>query len=468
MPRPLKSVSPDTLGGKIRAARQALRLSLSEVAGEKYSTSLVSQIERNKIEPSEESLKYLADRLNLQLDELVVLAQLHRDSEAEALRYNHYEEIRAQASRLLESNRPRRALELLKDLLVTHVPSLLRWRMVALRGQCYFQIREFLRAQQDFLTAITILPDPFPNEYHMELVLLRLHLAAASRELGQYEEAYTRYQDALVMMNTVTPLRFIAETHWGISLVLYEQGLQLTQEPQFLGAGDLRAGAEQSEAFKPTMKRALRHAENARTLYNSIEETLRTALLSCQIALIEQSLGNLDGAREQLQLVLEEWEPAIEDAQGNRPLAVAEKIRRYNLKERTNVVSAAACYLASVEHEAKDCDKALMYIDKALAAAENSYILRRADAYMTKGQILAGHNDEQATEAFRSALQELEKTDRLGAKMRVHRMLGAHLIRIGQVKEGEKELDEVFRIARIPPRNKAMPDDTDKNEIFLN
>ena len=62
MPRPLKNVSPDTLGGRIRAARQTLHLSLSEVAGQEYSTSLISQIERNKIEPSAGSLKYLAER----------------------------------------------------------------------------------------------------------------------------------------------------------------------------------------------------------------------------------------------------------------------------------------------------------------------------------------------------------------------------------------------------------------------
>ena len=81
MPRPLKNVSPDTLGGRIRAARQTLHLSLSEVAGQEYSTSLISQIERNKIEPSAGSLKYLAERLHLPLNELTVLAQQHRETE---------------------------------------------------------------------------------------------------------------------------------------------------------------------------------------------------------------------------------------------------------------------------------------------------------------------------------------------------------------------------------------------------
>ena len=80
MPRPLKTVPADTLGGAIRAARQRLHLSLSQVAGEAYSTSLISQIERNKIEPSAESLKYLAKQLNLSLEDLTVLAQQRRGS----------------------------------------------------------------------------------------------------------------------------------------------------------------------------------------------------------------------------------------------------------------------------------------------------------------------------------------------------------------------------------------------------
>jgi len=80
MPRPLKPVSPNTLGGVIRSARQKQRLSLAQVAGDKYSTSLISQIERNRIEPSLESLAYLAERLNLPLDGLMTLAQQSRET----------------------------------------------------------------------------------------------------------------------------------------------------------------------------------------------------------------------------------------------------------------------------------------------------------------------------------------------------------------------------------------------------
>src|SRR6184192_2525819 len=116
MPRPSKRVSPNTLGGVIRTARQSQHLSLVQVAGEKYSTSLISQIERNRIDPSVESLQYLSERLNLPFNELMVLAQQYRETATEESTFKSFDDRRVQASQLLVDNRPRRALEQLQDL----------------------------------------------------------------------------------------------------------------------------------------------------------------------------------------------------------------------------------------------------------------------------------------------------------------------------------------------------------------
>jgi len=455
MPRPLKVVSPDTLGGRIRAARQAQGLSLAGVAAGEYSTSLISQIERNKIEPSAESLKYLASRLHLPLEELAHLAQQHRDTEAETQQYQKIEEKRILAAQLLETNHPLRALEQLQDLPLTHLSVTLRWRISALRGQCYFAMREFLAAQQEFRSAFSILPDYIPSDQYMEALLLRLHLAASSRELGQYEMAYEQFQDARLYMNTTTPLRYVAEAHWGTSLVLYEQAYKLWNEAE----NGNRQDQEAKKAFLSLMQQSLSFAENACTLYNSISELSRSALMNCQIALIEQAIENLDAARTRLLKVLSEWSPTLDESEQVRPAGIAEKIRRYSRKERANIVSAAACYLASVEFDAQNCKTALEYIDIALEAGEASYILRRADAYMTRGQILAAGNNPEAIDAFRQALAQLERTDRLGAKIRVHRMLGAYLIKLGNDREGNAELDKALRLANVPSQYQATTDE---------
>src|SRR5579859_6673962 len=125
MPRPPKHVPPDTLGGRLRAARENLHLSLANVAADRYSTSLISQIERNRVEPSYESLQFLAEQLQLPFDELLALSQQHKESEAEARQYQQYEDVHHESSRLLASRFVRKALEPLIPLNVQQVPTTL-------------------------------------------------------------------------------------------------------------------------------------------------------------------------------------------------------------------------------------------------------------------------------------------------------------------------------------------------------
>lgn len=453
-------VSPDTLGGRIRAARQAQGLSLADVAGKHYSTSLISQIERNKIEPSADSLKYLAEQLHLPLEELSHLAQQHRENEAESHQYRKIEEKRVLANQLLDTKHPRRALEQLQNLPMHNAPVALRWRISALKGQCYFNMRDFLTAQQEFHEASAILPEYVPAEQHMEALLLRLHLAASSRELGQYETALEQFQEAGAHMDEGTPLRLVAEVQWGISLVLYELAYKRWNEAENDGQQDQRE--ERKELLK-LMQQSLDYADKACTMYTTINELSRSALMNCQIALIEQGMKNLDAARLRLQKVLDDWLPTWRVDTQDKSQAIAEKIKRYSPKERANIVSAAACYLASIELEAEQCTAALEYVDLALEAAQDSYIVRRADAYMTKGQILAAGNKPEAVVAFRQALAELEHTHREGAKIRVHKMLGAYLIKQGDDRAGNAELDTALRLANVPSQFQATTDGGEKN-----
>lgn len=452
MPRPLKNVPVDTLGGKIRAARQRLHLSLAQVAGTEYSTSLISQIERNKIEPSTNSLKYLSEKLNLPYDELAALAKQNRELEEEASTYHKLEEVYQLARHLLDSHLPKQALAHLEDLAIAQIPASMRWRLMALRGQCYFALRKFVPAQRDFVAATDFLPDVVPQNQQLDAILLRLHLAATSRELGHYETAYQQYSNARDLMDTSTPLRYLAEAHWGISLVLYElaykseDGNSIERESQDALEQKVGHGAQ----FRHHMEHALKHAERASALYDSADELMRATLLDCQIALIEQALGKLDAAMQRLRRILDEWQPTLDKQHFQILTRNGDKKARYDERERANVVSASACYLANIEMEEHHCHDALAHIEQALEAGQHTYILRRADAYMMKGQILATCDKPGAEEAFQYALAELKTTDRLGAKSRVHRMLGEYYITLGRQKEGKQELDKAFQLANVP------------------
>jgi tetratricopeptide (TPR) repeat protein len=346
---------------------------------------------------------------------------------------------------LLSDKLPRHALDELKHVTISQLPNSLRWRILALRGECHFALRRFVPAQQDFLSAVALLPDEIPPDQAMEVLTLRLHLAAATRELAQLKEALDFYQQALNLMNDSTPLRYIAEAHWGMALVVFEQTGKVTPD-------NANAESASSTDTQSQMQIAMSHAESACILYNSIGEKLRAALLNCQIALIEHSEGKTGAASKRLNEVLTIWKPTLEAMEPNGHTSNNHNGKnRYSLKERANVVSAAACYLAGIENEAGNREKAMEYIQLAIDAGGQSYTLRRAEAYMMKGQILAAStpDDPEVEEAFRKAIAELVKTDRLGARARVHILLGNYLIKQGREKEGKAEHDMAIRLSNI-------------------
>ncbi len=424
MPRPSKHVSPDTLGGRIRAAREDLHLSLAEVASGHYSTSLISQIERNRVDPSHDSLRFLAERLKLSVDDLEILAHQHRETEVEAREYTSFDALRSDTTRLLADRQISEALRLLEPLYFSQVPSLQRWRLAALRGQCYFEQRRFVKAQGDLVYAMQEEPkhENLPLDQKQERMLLHLHLAATYRELHQLDEALEQFQIALDMMNRDTRFGYVAEAHWGMSLIALAQATQIEQ------------GQENTSAREAKLHIALAHAENAHLLYSSIGETLHAASVACNIAEIEFALGHKEKTRQGLLKLVDAWKLTAETTQPDEQ-------RRQ--KEQANIVSSASCLLAEIELADEQYEQALVYAKQALAAGERSYILRRADAYVMLGRIFcATHDDEQAEQAFQNALHELEQTERIGVRISTHVRFGSYLLSRGRTEEGQQELEK--------------------------
>ncbi len=434
MPRPPKHVPPDTLGGRIRAARAELRLSLAHVAANRYSTSLISQIERNRVEPSHASLQFLADQLQLPFDELLILSQQHKESEAEARQYKIYDELREESAHQLANQHAVKALAPLQPLNISQMPSSLRWRLAALRGQCYFTQRQFLNAQKDFLYAVAEKPEYVSAEQRIEAMTLHLHLAATHRELQQLEPASEHYAIALSMMDTGTSLLHAAEAQWGLSLVAFERAKRISNDDN----------AQQTDDRETQLRDAIEHATIACALYRSIGDTLNMALLTCQIGLIQQARGKLDDARQHLRQVLNEWLPTIEE----HPQKPADQRR---LKAQANIVSAVACSLAGIELDTGDIEHALQYVHVARQAAKNSYIIRKAEAEIMLGRILEKQNvnDPRAEEAFHEAIQALETTDRLAARIQAHEFLGRHFLRKGNETASDIEFDKVNKLAGL-------------------
>jgi transcriptional regulator with XRE-family HTH domain/urease accessory protein UreF len=429
MPRPSKPVSPNTLGGRIRAARKSLRLSLAEVADGHYSTSLLSQIERNRIDPSSESLKFLADRLKLPLEDLDLLAHQHHENDHEQENFSLYEDLLADTASLFKNNEISEALSLLLDLQFPQIPSAQRWQLAALRGQCYFTQRQFLKAQQDFIYAVREQPaiDELSAEQYHDLILLHLHLAGTYRELQMLEDALDQYHVTLRMMNSNTPSGYMAEAHWGLALVTFAQA----NKPG-------RSTHDTQQYREDKLRLSLEHAEHARFLYRTIKEHLLAATVTSQIARIELALGHKDQARNYLTEILTNWSDVL-----HQPLATSGVDKRIQQKE-ANLVSAAACTMAGIELEENHYEQAHIWVERALQAGQRSYRLRRADAYLMQARILESINpkDPLIEDALRKATAELADTDRIARRIDAHAHLGRHLLKLGREKEGERELEQ--------------------------
>lgn len=437
MPRPSKHVSPDTLGGRIRAAREELHLSLADVANGHYSTSLISQIERNRVDPSQESLRFLAERLNLPFEDLEALAQQHRESEVEARQYRSFEDLRHEITQLLKNKDFAKALSLLQPLHFAQIPTLQRWRIAALRGQCYYEQKQFLQAIQDFIYAINELPkqETLSAEQRHELMLLHLHLAASYRHLG-LDEALEQYQITLRMINNETPFGYVAEAHWGMSIIAFVKAYRLKEQP-----------GEHDSCRKQLLQTALEHAENARVLYRSIHDPLQESLVRCHIAQIERELGNTDRVQRDMSQLLEIWAgPRHTPLHGHNGTAETPTERQ----QRANIIAVAACTLCGIALEQGDYTQARTYAMQALEAAEKSNPRRQADAQIVYGRLLEATNEpEQAESAYRRAVAILDATEHVDARIYAHIYLGSVLIRRGKVEEGQAELTQARKLSEM-------------------
>jgi tetratricopeptide (TPR) repeat protein len=274
-----------------------------------------------------------------------------------------------------------------------------------------------------------------PSEQMQDLMLLHLHLAGTHRELQQTDHAQEQYQQALHLVNSKTPFGHVAEAHWGLALIGYAKSHEVSSD-------DPTITAKYREAV---LRQALEHAETARFLYHSMGDQLRAATVTCEIAHIEKTLGEVDQARTHLEQVLSTWSHSYDRTQNTDP---SDKARQ---QDQANIVSAAACSLAAIELESTHFAAARQYVELALEAGNRSYKLRRADAYLMRGRILEAINpkDPEAEASFRSATTELAGTHRIAARIGAHVRLGHHLLKIGKMAESEQELEQARHLSEL-------------------
>ena len=425
--RPVTRVGAGSVGERVRALRTAAGLTQTELAGERFSKEYVSQIERGKTRPTDDTVAWLAERLDVdaqyltngvsadvrarieaQLARAEALSESHRDLEAvETYRDARGElgslgspelELRALAGEgwsLLELGAAREALELLQAARVlSEAPGFSdvdRADVLFRLGCCRYRLSSIPSAIALFDEALEL-----AERTGLPCDLLRARILAwrsrCRRRQADYEAAREDVERAIELAQAMDDPRVVAGTYFQASLVAEKMG---------------------------HWGLARQYAQQAKAIYQDLNDERNTGRL----------MLNLGG----LQLLLGRPEQAIEHLTASFALAV----------EAGSQPDAAQALgsLAAVHEHLGDHDAADEHARKALALLDGreDFLDEIGQSNLVLGRSLLerGRLDE-AEQCFRTADSAFEQMESIGHRTGAWVALGDLAERRGDVREAAR------------------------------
>jgi tetratricopeptide (TPR) repeat protein len=415
------------LGDRVRALRVAAGLTQTQLAGARFSKEYVSQIERGKTRPTDETLAWLADRLGVdaqylthgvsadvrnrveaQLARAEALAEAHQDREAvDAFREARGQigelgspelEMRALAGEgwaLQELGSPRDAIEVLQQAReLTELPGFSdvdRADVLFRLGCCRYRISSVPTAIALFDEALEL-----AERSGLPCDLLRARILAwrsrCRRRQSDYEAAREDVERAIELAQAMDDPRVVAGTYFQASLVAEKMGHWVL---------------------------ARQYAQQARAIYQELNDERNTGRL----------MLNLGG----LQLLLGHPEQAIEHLTASFALAV----------EAGSQPDAAQALgsLAAVHEHLGDHEAADEHARKALALLEGreDFLDEIGQSSLVLGRSLMerGRLDE-AEQCFRDADRAFEQMESVAHRTGAWVALGDLAERRGDPREAAR------------------------------
>ncbi len=423
-----RSVTPAaSIGGRVRSLRTAAGLTQTALAGERFSKEYVSQIERGKTRPTEETVAWLAERLGVDTQFLVhgisadartrleaqlaraeALGEAHRDEEAVAgFRETRAElapfgtpdlELRALAGEgwaLQELGAAREAIDVLQTARVlSELPGfsdLDRADVLFRLGCCRYRLSSIPTAIALFDEALEL-----AERAGLPCDLLRARILAwrsrCRRRQSDFEAAREDVERAIELAQAMDDPRVVAGTYFQASLVAEKMGHWVL---------------------------ARQYAQQAKAIYQDLNDERNTGRL----------MLNLGG----LQLLLGHPEQAIEHLTASFALAV----------EAGSQPDAAQALgsLAAVHEHLGDHDAADANARKALALLEGreDFLDEIGQSNLVLGRSLLerGRLDE-AEQCFRAADSAFEQMESVGHRTGAWVALGDLAERRGDVREAAR------------------------------
>jgi tetratricopeptide (TPR) repeat protein len=293
---------PATLGQRLRQARVARGLTQSQLADTRFSKQYVSQLERDRLRPTEETLRWLAERLEIDASYLA--------TGIDARQHERFESVVAAAEAAVESHEYAEAIELLgevKDALTTASAEDLELRALLAESWARMYIGEMRAALPLLARAREIVEGSVYSDVDRAEVIFRLgccryRLTSVATALALFTEALELAEGSGIPCDRLRSRIFgwrsrcyRRQRDWEAAREDVERALELaealedprgTADAYFLGA----LVAERRGQWVA----ARAYAEKARALYEQIEDRANTGKLLTTLGVLTFLLGKPD------------------------------------------------------------------------------------------------------------------------------------------------------------------------------
>jgi tetratricopeptide (TPR) repeat protein len=368
---PVTELNPaQKMGRRLREARLRLSMTQSEVAGDQFSVSYISAVERGQIRPSLGALEQLSDKLDVPLAELVSderLTEISAPGGREALAERRQEEAEARlrlARVQIHQGKRAEALETLRAINVAHLASHNALERSLLLSACYIALGRLEEARREALDGVAMAERAGDEEMRARLrsQLGAAYLAERKTQLAleQYHQAYESAQHAIAPdpLFRLDVLYNLGVAHWMLSEIAeattyLREAVDLTDElnnPErvgdacwalsvsYTGQGDARRA-------KLYAQRALASYEQAETHSLTARAYTRLGRVTAQANKFEEALSLLN----QAQTMTEREQDARGQSEVQRSLAAV-----FVSQKRPAEAKAAASAALALAQSAQD------------------------------------------------------------------------------------------------------------------
>lgn len=191
-----------SVGEKLRAARQALHYTQSQLAAPNFSVSYISAIERGQIHPSLRALEILAARLGLSSTQLLpnrAQAEDHSDELAELVERDdeNLEFALLEARVLIAQDVPEKAIGLIGKFSTRRLKRHQLLQQRYLLGYAYLKLGRFQECEYTLSEALQLAREQ--NAHYLSLCILNL-LALSYAAISNYQQALLTHQRCLNLL----------------------------------------------------------------------------------------------------------------------------------------------------------------------------------------------------------------------------------------------------------------------------